>query len=193
MSFEEFCEIRATNDCYDYEALVEAIERGLPQEDILLRAYDRERLAGGDLFQDVCEAAGITWNQDFTRPVRGTNPSVSYDVAEALRRLRLEGTTVRIGAFRHLFSTWHPDPPGMTPFTPDAARAFSERYIDGYQRLSERHFDGKPLFSSDYNHPKWVPNEDRIASYRRWFLRAHKLLSLPGRFARKIRKADKRG
>ena len=171
-SWEECLERAVKRHLYDFDVRLGFIEEALPKEDIVVRSYSGSALKrSGGLFRDFCGAMGIAWDESFRIPSLGTNDSRSYDMAEALSRLRREEGSSKFVYTGPLawkakaISRAEPDPKGMSCFTPDEARAFNERFAASIQAVSERYFDGEPLFDDDYDHPVWVPDEERIQRY----------------------------
>ena len=170
----DYCRSPWVRRLMDYANTVEAIERSFGNAArIVIRHYDRESFAGGDIYRDFCAACGIPWDGTYQAPAAETNISLSFDVADALRVFKDDAqprtplrTDILIPLAREL-SDHNPDAPGTTPFDEEATRTLMEPYLEGNRQLSERYFGGEPLFSSEYGgRPVWVPNEEHIAAYR---------------------------
>ena len=145
---------------------------------IIVRRYDRGSFEGGDIHHDFCAACGIPWDEDYALPKGDRNTSLSFDVAEALRRcpvplpLRPYWWEEIVPLARELTGQ-NPDAPSTTPFDEEATRALMEPYLEGNKWISEKYFGGEPLFSDEYGgRPSWAPNQERIVEYRAIFERA---------------------
>ena len=154
-----------------YEQIARALQ---PQDRVIVRRYAKGSFVGGDIFRDFCSAADIPWRGDFSMPGR-LNPSVTCDVAEAMIRICQKGFPGLYGsmadAYRRMnllkiaeeYSAEHPEAKGTFPATPEWRRDALERYRAENEKLSERYFDGEPLFDMtvDDSYPVWEPDEAR--------------------------------
>ena len=176
----------------DYADALDAIEKGLGGDTrISVRRYDFARFTGGDIFHDFADAAGLAWSDTFATPAEDVNASLSFDAAEALRRV-LEQMPEAKRQYRHALSRYalahsrkHPDPPGMTPFTKEEAQALVEPYLEGNEQIALRYLDGEPLFSYEHGDaPVWQQDEDAIMrAYRPLRRYAKRVTRLPWLFA----------
>ena len=171
----------AFNNLYDsllhYYEFVNTVEQAFCGScEVIVRLYDRSQFEGGDIFHDFCHAAGIPWDFEFYVSQKERNPSLSFDVAEALRSfhdvapakspLRKE----RLIPLALSLSQTHPDPPRMTPFSKDANRLLLKTHEEGNKKLAKQFFGREELFPAvDEEHIVWEPNQERIAEYRELF------------------------
>lgn len=174
------CDVRCA---MDYAGMLEIIEAAFGNTaQIVVRRFDRNSFEGGSIYLDFCAAANIPWDDGY-RISEDKNPSISYDVAEALRLFKAAAppnTFLRGKVLSPLaldLSRQNPDAPDTTPFDEGETRELMQPYLEGNRQIAEKYFGGKPLFSEEYGErPVWVPNEERIAEYRAAFenaLRQH--------------------
>ena len=158
----------------DYSGVLAGVENAFgDRARIVLRRYDRSAFEGGDIYRDFCSAAGIEWDDTYVLPEEDANPSLTFDVAEALRTFAdqvppytpLRRRTLVPLALR--LSDENPDLPRMAPFDESTPRSLMERFLEGNRRITDDYFGGEPLFSEEYGgRPVWKPDEKRIAEYR---------------------------
>ena len=187
--FDEFVTWPLTLFKLDYCSLISMIEDSLKMPvSMKIRLYDRGSFAGGDIFSDFLDAAGISADAAPRRPFYEPNPSVTYDVAEALRGFYeaappdspLRESALIPAALK--LSGQRPDKAGITPFDESGTRSFMQQFLEGNRSLSERYMDGRPLFSEKYSgRPHWEADRDWIEHCCKVFERESRLFNRFGR------------
>lgn len=172
----DYCSHALVRHAMDYRSLFESIEVGLGGAQIVVRRYNRASFEGGDIFHDFCAAVGIPWDDGYDLPNKDRNPSLTFDVAEALRPFA--GVAAPRSALRQevviplaqRLSRQNPDPPGTNPFDEEMARLLVEPFLAGNEAVATRYLDGGPLLSDEYGgRPVWEPDGGRIATCRTTF------------------------
>ena len=146
---------------------------------IIVRPYSRDRFVGGSIQRDFCATCEIPWDEGYSFQNGEVNPSISFDVSEALRLFRLAARTntpLRRKVLVPLaieLTKQNPDAPRTTPFDFESTSLLMAPYLAGNEHIAEKYLDGGPLFSDDYEgRPVWVPNSKRIAEYQAVFKEA---------------------
>jgi len=86
-SFEEFCgRFEPT-----YGRFIDNWARVFGEDRLIVRVYDRDRLAGGDVVVDFLTVVGVKDHAPFLAPGPNTNPSVKGALLEAKRRINRLG------------------------------------------------------------------------------------------------------
>ena len=175
MTLQEYCQTGYFPFIHEYSSLLDSIENNTAiPHDIVVRRFDRHRFAGGDIYRDFCHAAGIPWDEGFVLPEKEKNPSITYDIAEALRPFTHAapiGTKLRMETVFSLaneLSARYPDPPGSTPLSPEEIEAINRRFEAGNRAISEKYFGGEPLFF-DVPGDFIRPDPGRIKMFRKRF------------------------
>lgn len=190
----------------NYKILLDAIQSAFGSSaKIIVRSYNQVAYSGIDIFHDFCDSLGIAWDSDYIIPKRRLNEAISFDMAEALLKVKLgkpgrsrDEKRVRKNLAVALCRN-QPDPKGTTIFLPGEAESLMKQYSDGNRRISEVYFDNKNLFSEEYNEgPNWHPNKFRITWYRivltvisilsQMSLKANNGFRVAGMFIKRLRK-----
>lgn len=143
----------------------------IPHE-IIVRIYDRNNFVGGDIYHDFCDAICIPWRDDYMIPETERNPSLSYDVTEALRTIRpyvpKQNMDKVVQVARNL-SIVNPDPKGLTPFTKEEIKEYMKQFEEGNRNIARKYFMRDQLFPDiDYDNViTWIPDKDKINKYKR--------------------------
>ena len=177
IDLDTYCNSRETHICTDYAAMLASIDMVMQgRANIVVRRYEQGAFEGGDIYHDFCFACGIPWDERYELPKKDNNPSISFDIAEALgffAKVAPYGSPLRQDVLKPLareLSHNNPDPPRMTPFDEKETWQIMEPYLEGNEQIAKKYLNGQPLFSEEYGErPIWVPNEDRIAEYRAVF------------------------
>ncbi len=176
--FREYLNHADRKNELDYSILLDAIQSSFgPSAKIIVRSYNQVAYSGIDIFHDFCDSLGIAWDSDYIIPKRRLNESISFDMAEALLKVKL-GKPGRSRGEKRVRKKLavklcrnHPDPKGTTIFVTGEAERLVEEFSDGNRIIEEVYFDNKKLFSDEFTTSHaWRPNRFRIAMYRIAFL-----------------------
>ena len=95
------------SDLYDYYARLQAHQRFLAPDQLVVRRYERDAFAGGSIYQDFLDAAGIELQADRLERGPDRNTGLDAESVEFLRvlntyRVEYEGATPGLIDNRHL-------------------------------------------------------------------------------------------
>ena len=175
--FDDFIANNRFGHILHYYELIDTIERAFDGScEAVVRLYDRTQFEGGDIFHDFCHAAGISWDSEFAIPKEKINPSLTLDVAEALRpfyNVAPPGSPLRnklLIPLAYALSEQAPDPLEITPYKKGEATSIVQAYESDNRKLAKRFFGRDELFPTvDNNRIVWEPNLERIAECRELF------------------------
>ena len=151
---------------FDYYAAVSRLEQVFGEGCVILRRYGPEYLVNGDIRQDFCSALNIPWKSDFDIR-KNKNPSYSYDITEVKRLANLAPSyTFGANFLSRDCERCIPvikDHPSEALFSSEDARRIMALYANGNRILSERFFDGEPLFDEvEDGIAAWKRDSDRV-------------------------------
>ena len=138
-----------TKNDFDYYAAVSRLEQVFGEGCVILRRYGSQYLVNGDIRQDFCSALNIPWKSDFDIR-KNKNLSLSHDITEVKCIANLAPSyNHRVNFLRKDCDQCIPvikDHPNEALFSSEDAHRIMALYADGNRILSERFFDGEPLF-----------------------------------------------
>lgn len=175
-SLKDFLYSDWANYRMDYALYLETLQSALKEKCILSpRPYEYSSFSGGDIFHDFCETAGIPWNDQFILPAKIQNPSVTYDVAEAIRVFTTDApksTNARdmLVSCSNKLSRQKPDPSNLHPLSEEERVKYLQHFEESNQQLSLKYNNGEPFFSEEVKDgPVWVPDQEWINYCRKQF------------------------
>ena len=162
---------------------------------VILRRYSPQYLVNGDIRQDFCSALNIPWKSDFVVR-KNRNPSYTYDITEVKRIANLAPLyNSGVNFLRRDCDQSIPiikDHPDEALFSSEDAHRLMALYEDGNRILSERFFDGEPLFDEvEDGIAAWKRDSDRVLNaavivltqeitrQKNWIDRLEKILMIP--------------
>ena len=180
---------------FDYYAAVSRLEQVFGEGCVILRRYGPDYLVNGDIRQDFCSALNIPWKSDFDIG-KNKNPSYSYDLTEVKRIANLAPSyNSGVNFLRKDCDQCIPvtrDHPNEALFSSEDTRRLMALYADGNRILSERFFNGEPLFDEvEDDITAWERGTDRVLDVavtvltqeltrqKNWIDRLEKILMVP--------------
>lgn len=135
----------------EFRAILSAWSSTFGRANLIVRAYDQERLVNGDIVGDFLAALRID-PQGFVRPKVDPNPSIGGALLEAKRRvnsLGIPAARLHSATFRPLITMpiARPEYSGRPYVDPAIIEAIRSQYVQENRSISHEYFDGSTLFN----------------------------------------------
>lgn len=173
LSFQDFCLQLRNLTSMDYYTMIDAIEKSLRDSDnVIVRKYDKDHFLEGDIFHDFCLSTSIKWDSRYSIPKKYANPSISYDVAEAIRIFHFcgrRGNYLRddiLIPLAYELSSKYPDIFQCSPLNADNLNQLLAHFDEGNRKISKVFFAEDSLFSHPQSNSTWKYNRITIVKLR---------------------------
>lgn len=157
LDFDEAVEVMEAEGLLDYRGEVEDMAGAFGYDHVVIRAFDKERFVGGDIYHDIFAAAGLEWPEDVQLPKKDRHSGISTDVADALLSLNRRHYFRPERRFRYLCGIiaqmserlrQKKKDTDLYPLETSARRAIIARCEEGNRWIYDNFCDGEPLFDT---------------------------------------------
>ena len=159
VSWTKFLMTHEKYTCADYSVGLKKILEYFPQEDLVVRRYDRSRFPGGSIISDFLEIIGVEQDESFIEPgaTQGENNNrLSGNMVEVKRNVNqlLELGETELSLFENACLEASPDSERIYPsvmLSVKDRKALVKQFEEGNNWIAEELIgDGDPLFHSRY-------------------------------------------
>ena len=186
MGFRGWLERGMSRQMEDYRRHLDKLSDVFGQKSVIVRRYAKDEDDEWDIFKDFCQAAGLSWTENYARPAGPQNPSVSLAATRAmiaLRRGKANNKAARTAglwqqmAAIELFSALYPEDKTLYPLGLAERNALVQKYEEDNQCIARTFLGEERLFPEvERAYPVCVRERDKIQSDARILAR---LLGLP--------------
>lgn len=151
----------------DYSVCIRRMEEAFGRRNIVIRRYNKTLSGENEICRDFMAALDLPWKDTYIIDRERVNDSITLAAAEAtvfIRREKMDKGLERESVIKaiELFSHMDPEKNTYYPLGQVERRKLLDACKEGNSYISDRYFDGEPLFSENIDdYIRWEFDEER--------------------------------